>query len=204
MCAFQHLTWKPPREDFRRSTKPYPQPIAVKQPEDTGFSRIQAVATRKKGTRIAIEICCGHAGLTAALWNVGFEATGVDWIGNRHRPTVPIVRADLTTPEGQDLVWKLIEDKKVAYVHMGPPCGTFTRAREIPVPQWKQALGAPAPKPLRTTEEPEGIHYNNFSDSDKLKIQKGNQIAWFCAKIAEHCLQHGILFSIENPRNSIL
>ena len=132
------------------------------------------------------------------------RATGVDWSGNRHQPTVPIVRADLTTLEGQSLVWKLITDEKVAYVHMGPPCGTFTRAREIPVAQWKLALGAPAPKPLRTTEEPEGIQDNNFSNSDKMKITKGNEIAWFCARVAEHCLKHNIWFSIENPRNSII
>ena len=27
----------------------------------------------------AIKLCCGHAGLTAALFEVGFKATGVDW-----------------------------------------------------------------------------------------------------------------------------
>ena len=95
-----------------------------------------------EASQIAIEICCGHAGLTAALWDAGFEATGIDWGGNRHRPTVPIIRADLTTPEGQNLVWKLSEDKKTAYVHMGPPCGTFTRARENPSRSVETGIGS--------------------------------------------------------------
>ena len=38
---------------------------------------------------------------------------------------------------------------------------------------------------------------------DSLKVQKGNVVAEFCASVAQYCLQHGKLLSIENPIGSI-
>ena len=88
-----------------------------------------------KNKPMAMEICCGHAGLTAALWDAGLEAIGIDWSGNKHRAVIPVLQADLTTAAGQNFVWELLRSDYLVYVHMGPPCGTFSRAREMPVPQ---------------------------------------------------------------------
>lgn len=43
-----------------------------------------------------------------------------------------------------------------------------------------------------------------MSKTDAIKVQKGNIIAGFCAKIAQHCIDNGKLFSIENPTRSII
>ena len=36
--------------------------------------------------RRTLELCAGSGGLSYALWKQGFDATGVDWLGNRHAP----------------------------------------------------------------------------------------------------------------------
>ena len=51
----------------------------------------------------------------------------------------------------------IIRELNVRHVHLGPSCGTFSRAREIPVPRWKVEQGAPDPKPLRSEEYPLGL-----------------------------------------------
>jgi hypothetical protein len=43
----------------------------------------------------------------------------------------PVVRLDLTTPTGVELLWKILQHKHVAVVHLGPPFGTSSRARHI-------------------------------------------------------------------------
>ena len=106
MSVFRNLAWKRQDQNFRMSTGPQPQPVAIKEEKEPDLSRIQVVTANQRGKQVAVEICCGHAGLTAALWDAGLEATGVDWNGNKHQPAVPIVRADLTIQEGQSLVWK--------------------------------------------------------------------------------------------------
>ena len=67
----------------------------------------------------------------------------MDWKRNKHKPTVPIVNADLTTEAGQKFVRDLVQQEHVMYVHLAPLCGTYTRARERPIPKWQLGLGAP-------------------------------------------------------------
>ena len=96
--------------------------------------------------RIAVELCCGHAGLTKALWEVGFHAIGIDCSGNRHHPVVPILERDLSDPVDQKKVTELI--RTASYAHIGLPCGTFTEARNVPFPAWLRTKAAPQHAPL--------------------------------------------------------
>jgi nucleoside-diphosphate-sugar epimerase len=89
------------------------------------------LTVKKRGKKTgSIKICCGYAGLTQALAEAGFNVIGVDWHGNRHEPKVPIVTADLTTEDGQEFVRNPVRQDHVMYVHLAPPRGTYTRARE--------------------------------------------------------------------------
>ena len=134
----------------------------------------------------------------------GLEATGIDWAGNKHQPTVTILQVDLTTTEGQNFIWALLKQDHVLYVHMGPPCGTFTRARERPIPEWQRRWDAPCPGPLRSDDRPDGLSPRHLMPLDSLKVHKGNVIAEFCAKVASFCIEHNKFFSIENPTGSLL
>ena len=154
------------------------------------------------GELIAFEICCGHGGLTKALREVGFDALGVDFKGNKHKTCVPVLTADLTTERGREYVRSLFRKYKIAYVHMAPPCGTCSRAREKPIPQHLIDQGAPNPQPLRSDEHPEGLP--GLGWVDQVKVNKANAIADFCTEISHLCISLQVGFSIENPTNSIL
>ena len=192
---------------WERTDSPPSQPEAEPQ-RDTPLVQFQVPLAPAGGQRRhrpqALEVCCGHAGLTAALCDAGLDATGVDWKKNRHQPTIPILNVDLTTEQGQQFIMSLLQDETLLYVHMGPPCGTFTRARERPIPEWQRRWDAPCPGPLRSDDRPEGLSPRHLTPLDSLKVHKGNVIAEFCAKVASFCIEHNKFFSIENPTGSLL
>ena len=152
-------------------------------------------------TPIAVEVCCGAAGLSTALQEAGFCAKPVDWHGNRHRPSIPFLRIDLCSEEGQRRLWELLRSGNVAYVHCAPPCGTFSKARNIPIPEWQLAQGVPNVRPLRDAQFPEGLPASRITmtATERIKVDKGNQIARLCAQILEFCLAQGITASVEKP-----
>ena len=164
----------------------------------TKVARTEEVPPSAK--RIAIELCCGHAGLTKALWEAGFHAIGIDWAGNRHDPVVPIIQRDLSDPVDQKKVLEMIH--KASYVHVGLPCGTYTEARNVPVPAWLRAQGAPQPAPLRSHLQPRGL--DGLSAHNQLKVDKANAITDFIVIVIRACCQDKIPFTIENPTRSIL
>ena len=103
--------------------------------------------SRKSARPLALKLCAGHARLTASLVDHGFEGLGTDWRHNKHDAVVPILEADLSKAEGQELTWRIMQQGRVKYIHMGPPCGTASRAREKRIPKWLRQRGAPDPQP---------------------------------------------------------
>ena len=98
--TFENLRWLAPAQKQNKNRAKTDVPAEDPGTTDQAKNDIIRfrVNVREKGKRTgAIEICCGYAGLTAALADAGLEAIGVDWKGNRHSPQVPIVTADLTT-----------------------------------------------------------------------------------------------------------
>ena len=155
---------------------------------------------------IAIEVCCGAAGLSCELKKAGFSVKPIDWQGNRHQPQIPYLRIDLCSEEGQQQIWKLLRCDNIAYVHCAPPCGTFSKARNIPIPEWQLAKGVPNVRPLRDQQFPEGLPADRITmtATERIKVDKGNQIARLCAEVLEFCLKQGITASVENPSGSFL
>ena len=157
-------------------------------------------APNKISECVCIELCAGSAGLSAKLRNKGFQVVPIDWAGNRHRPKVKSVAIDLSKPEAFKLVQDLILTGKVVYVHMGPPCGTATKARERRISTALKAAGAPDPQPLRSLEWPWGLP--DLAGVSLQKVITANKIYALTVQIAKLCLHHDILVSIENPRGS--
>ena len=114
---------------------------------------LPAPAATTPSRPFALEICAGSARLTAALIDLGFDASGVDWAGNKDVPVAPVRTIDLTTAEGRDEIDGLLRNPLLAYVHFAPPCGTASRAREKRI----AGMSGGGPPPLRSTRCPEGL-----------------------------------------------
>ena len=165
-------------------------------------SSSQKVPLGGEGLRhFAVEICCGAAGVTAELAQVGFDAVGVDYHKNKHKPIGKIIKIDLTLKSGVELLWKLLADPRLAYVHMGPPCGTAARSRDIPLPFYLKGK-YPEPKPLRSAEFPRGFEDGRLSARDAIRVAEANRIYDLCVQVAIECTRRGIPWTIENPKNS--
>ena len=77
----------------------------------------------------AVELFCGTAGLTAVMRTVMPSSFGVD-----HQVTKPrskVIKMDLSDANAQKLILQWVCDPRCAWVHMGVPCGTASRARDI-------------------------------------------------------------------------
>ncbi len=211
---YSNLTWTAPPEPSKMPAPAHAAEMPApdihdgeRLPDGDRLVQVQVPLPRRlrrRGRPGALELCCGHAGLTAALCDAGLDACGVDWAKNKHQPAIPILHVDLTSPEGQHFIMQMLEDLTLMYVHMGPPCGTFTRARERPIPEHLREQNAPNPQPLRSDQRPEGLSPRHLTPLDSLKVEKGNVIAEFCARVAQYCLDNGKLFTIENPTGSLL
>ena len=79
----------------------------------------------------------------------------------------------------------------LAGVHLGTPCSSFSRARDIPG----------GPPPLRSDSEPWG-RAAITSQADLMKIKIGNTLAQFSIGVFELCRRLGVIVSLENPELS--
>ena len=149
-----------------------------------------------------LELFCGTAGVCAQFRTLGGRALGVDHHLKRTRLKAAAVKLDLTQKWVQELIEREIKLKRVSAVHMGPPCGTSSRARNIPIKRKLRAKGAPNPQPLRSTTFPLGFPW--LKGLNKVKVQAANELYNFAARIAWLCDECGVLFTIENPQNSLM
>ena len=118
-----------------------------------------------------------------------FQVISVD-----HETTkgVPILQIDISDANQRAVLEELIALDKVLYVHLAPPCGTASAARQI----------KPGPPPLRSVIFPMGLPHLNFVQSTR--VRKANFLyAWTC-KIVLMLDSRGIGWSIENPASSLM
>ena len=140
--------------------------------------------------------------MSAELFRACFRTISVDWVGNKHVNKVPIIKLDLSKESDQAIVWKLLDDNDIAFVHIGPPCGTFSRAREKALPKRMRQRGYKGPPPLRSLNHPEGLP--DLEGINAVKVAKANVLTNFACEIAQYCLKKDIMFTIENPEHSIM
>ena len=110
-------------------------------------------------------------------------------VDNCHGP-----QFDLTVAKIQKEILHLIATKQVAYVWLGTPCNSWSRAR-----RWDGR----GPGPLRDDH-----HFlmglTGLSERDQLKVKIGNSLMKISAKIFRCCIQHNVPVALENPHTSRL
>ena len=148
-----------------------------------------------------IELCAGSGGFSAALFRRGFDCLAIDCARNRFRVKHAITTIDLSTDAGTEIVLASLDPAVTMFVFAGIPCGTASKAREIPI-RGKQALllNGPAPKPLRSVDEPWGLA--TLTGLDLAKVQLANAVYRNVGRILQRCFELGIKRGAENPRGS--
>ena len=145
---------------------------------------------------IVIEIFAGTARVSSCLRHFGLSsAFGVDHLRPKNC-CAPISLIDLTTPKGQTLLRKWLDNPRVVGTFIAPPCGTASRARSIKL---KRKRGGPTP--LRTDACPNGLPGLSFVD--RVKISQANKLYHLTAQVIKFAVARNILVCIENPQYSL-
>lgn len=155
-----------------------------------------------KAPPFMLELFCGTAGVCAKFRTLGGRALGIDHHLKRARLKAAAVKLDLTQSWVQELIIREVELGRVSCVHLGPPCGTASKARCIPIKRKLIRKGAPNPQPLRSSSHPLGFPW--LKGINKAKVLAANCLYEFSAKLILICNERDVLFTVENPANSLM
>jgi hypothetical protein len=158
-------------------------------------SRLSSLEGISVNDLICIECFAGSAKLSSSLKDTGFAVVAIDHYKNRHRPRCKILSLDLLNPLHVELLWDLIKEPRVAYIHLAPPCGTSSKARELPIRGMDNA-----PTPLRSEKFLFGLP--DLDDTSKARVEAANRLYSLCVQLLMYCASTGILASMENPRSA--
>ena len=133
-----------------------------KRPRKESIFRELGVPSLENET-VFIELCAGSGILSSTAERYGMKVCPIDCERNRHSPFTKIFQIDLANDKAWSFVEHARDTSKVVAWHMGLPCGTCSRAREI------QLKGVWSPPPLRDAAHPMGLPWNSPSDAKKVE-----------------------------------
>ena len=152
---------------------------------------------------VSLQLCCGSAGFSASMSTRGFKCVAVDHTRNRFRAKHAVTMLDLERKESVLILCDIIDQGNVTTMLLAPPCGTASRAREIPLTNEQvRQLGGRAPVQLRSEVEPWGLA--TLTGLDKAKVQAANRIYVNLGIILLYAVVRGVKPLIESPRSSYL
>ena len=132
-----------------------------------------------------LELFAGAAGLTRAVRVLGLPVH--DPVDTHTAPG----GFDLLNPRDYRTIMGLVRSGRVKWLHGGPPCKTFSRARRRDHHAHVRVL--------RSDKYPAGL-----PGVQSAKLQEGNELARRMAKLAKAQQRVGGLWSIENPLHSFM
>ena len=147
-----------------------------------------------------VELFAGRGALSKAALQAGLRVVSIDH--EVVQPFAPMVVLDLTTKSGTHILWDVLEAPGLEAIHLGLPCGTCSRARELPIPASLRKAGVPEPPPLRSAQYPLGLP--NLALHRQRRVSSANALYRLAIEILVWCSEHGVVISIENPANSWL
>ena len=160
---------------------------------------LQGVVADFKGMQspLFIELCSGCGILSATVASAGFHTMAVDHEHNKHHTKVKTFSLDLTKYNSWVTLEHIVQNCNVIGVHIAPPCGTCSRAREI-----KLSASWHGPQPLRDANHPYGVP--TMSQKDRSRVEQANALYMHMAKFCCFLNAMQIPWTIENPTNSWL
>ena len=152
--------------------------------QEVDGSRHQDANVQSDRPLFLLDLFCGTAGVAAAFKACGGDALGIDHIIDKRRVKGPVSKVDLTQQSGQDTILGWLRDGRVDAVMLAPPCGTASRAREIPIPHGKGLKRQPMP--LRSDKFPMGIP--SLKGVARQKAKAANRLCKFARKVIDVCV----------------
>ena len=152
-------------------------------------SRAPALGSRRALRKLGVflEIFAGVGGMSKAMRKQGFDTDSIDML--------KCPEHDMLVPRKQRRVLIQIRTNRVAGVWLGTPCTSLTRARHgTPASGW--------PPPLRSAACPDGL--SDLSSKDSQKVEEGNKLLEFSARVISLCVRMKIPVAVENPCASFL
>ena len=143
---------------------------------------------------LVIEIFFGSGKLSTAFVKRGFQALAIDHAQSHKFRTLIF---DLTLQADQLLLLEIIRTQRPFLVWFAPPCGTASRARNIPV---KNKHGKAFAKPLRSDLFPDGLP--SLEDIDLDRVLAANTLYELRENICSLCDSLHIKWIMENPFDS--
>ena len=126
---------------------------------------------------------------------MGFQSVAVDHVPAKRWH---VLQLDLREPGAQQLLLSTLRCLLPALVVLAPPCGTASRARDIPA----YSNGKRIAHPLRSGQHPDGLP--SLQGHDLARVTSANSLYAFAAAVAGMCSQHGVPWLIENPARSYM
>ena len=152
---------------------------------------------KRDQTPLFIELCSGCGILSATVAACGFDVMAVDHAYNKHKTHVKTFNLDLSQPHSWTVLRHITNECRVIAVHLAPPCGTCSRAREV-----RLSSSWHGPRPLRNSMHPYGIP--GMSQKDAERVSTANEIYKHMAQFCMHLDDLNIAWTIKNPTNSWL
>ena len=116
-----------------------------------------------------VELCAGSAALSSAVAKSGITVVAFNCDRNRHQPLTQVHTLDLLLDSSWQFLHELrISGRKIVW-HMGLPCGTCSKAREI-----RLNHNDHGPGPLRDWNSLLGFPWN--SATNKAKVESANMV----------------------------
>lgn len=146
---------------------------------------------------IILELCAGCAKLSSVCSRDGLTAVAIDHGSNKHTPRHHILNLDLSLEHSWATLREICTLHHVIWVHIAPPCGTASRARDRPltVDEW-------GPRPLRSAEFPWGLPDLDGAALDR--VTTANAIYWRTVQFCSWLSSMDIHWTVENPARSYM
>ena len=161
--------------------------------EDLASSASPSVCTPARSPEgrapCVVEIFAGSCNFSSTAVSMGFQSIAVDHVPAKRWH---VLQLDLREPGAQQLLLSTLRCLLPALVVLAPPCGTASRARDIPA----YSNGKRIAHPLRSGQHPDGLP--SLQGHDLARVTSANSLYAFTAAVAGMCSQHGIPWLIEN------
>ena len=139
-----------------------------------------------------VEAFAGSANLSYIVKQIGLQVVPIDHPGNKHHPKCKLLLLDLTQETAWNYMHYLKNNVLVLAWHFAPPCGTASKARNIPMEN--------GPPPLRDENNVEGFDWLKGKVLERVLAANllYKNTSDFCVDLdsANH------IFSVENPTGS--